>query len=303
MGPPWITREYCKKTNKYLYFYPESSRREVVCGSIDYVRICRLRIPPCWKEVRVSCDATSHLQVRGRDRFGDVQYIYHPLWVEMTKYTKYDRLKRFCVLLPSFMKRLYGILSSQNVGSEVVLAVMFVILYKTYIRVGSEDAGDPPRACGKTFGLTTLENKHVILRSPDKVWLVFRGKRGVLQNLYMRDRAVYGYLESRKKSLGEGDRVFGGIGARVLNQYVEKHLGRGFTCKDFRTWGANRTFFDLARAAGSNPPGRSALVRIVAGVAERLGNTPAVCRTSYISDNMCSNYLKGVLDPRLENNL
>lgn len=288
MSDNFITRT---RDGKYIYH-----KTGIRVSSEDMIRINRLRIPPSWTNVRIETDPTSYLQVTGVDKSGLTQYLYHPLWNQMTRHAKYDRIRRFCLLLPRFMKKVEG--WSRECGVTGKIGIMFLILYKTHIRVGNECYLNDYN----TYGLTTLKKRHVILGVSPEVRFVFVGKKSVRQNLCLRDVVVYSYLKRELAGIKSGDTVFEGISARTLNDYMQNHFGKEFTCKDFRTWGANRRFLDICLSSGSAPT-KKELGVIIEKVADYMGHTKAVCRSSYLADSIIDRYLSGKLDPVLQNNM
>lgn len=257
-------------------------------------RINQLAIPPAYTQVWICPLPNGHLQATGRDARGRKQYRYHALWREQRDESKFDRLEAFGRALPRIRARVARDLApakGRSLSRPLVLATLVRLLDTTFLRVGNDEYA---RANG-SFGLTTLRTPHAGVRG-SMVQLRFRGKSGVIQNVRLEDPRVaavvrrcqqlpgqelFQYLDEdgQPRTLGSGD----------VNDYLAEiageQWGRPFTAKDFRTWHGTVQALELTRLAcsggGIKAPGFTAKA-VLAEVARLLGNTPAVCRKSYI---------------------
>jgi len=265
-------------------------------------RIEKLAIPPAWKDVSISPSATAKLQATGVDKAGRKQYLYHPSFRAAQEQEKYENLIRFAGLLPGLRSSMAEHLEADGLDRERVSAIALRLINLGWFRVGSERHTRESR----TYGITTLTRRHVEIRR-HRVRLSFRGKHGIqVRSEFVDDELADALRELL--SLPGGARVFRyrwegklyNLTSPRLNDYVKIHLGPDFTAKDFRTWGgtllagigfaehATRHGFPETQAAQKRSV--NAVMRRVAG---QLGNTPAVCRASYVSPAVVDQYLEG----------
>ena len=265
-------------------------------------RIERLAIPPAWKDVWIAPGASAKLQATGYDKAGRKQYLYHSDFRAAQEQAKYDRLIGFAEKLPDLRAAMADHLDLDGLDRERVAAVALRLINLGWFRVGSERYA---RESG-TYGVTTLTKRHVSVRG-HRVTLSFRGKH----KIQVRTTVVDDELAEAVRDLlaiPRGSRVFryevdGGLcnltSAR-LNEYVKLHLGADFTAKDFRTWGgtllAAVAFAEHARRHGfpdTKTDEKRSVASVMRRVAAQLGNTPAVCRASYVSPAVVEQYLDG----------
>ena len=250
-------------------------------------RIAALAIPPAWTDVWISPVADGHLQATGRDARGRKQYRYHADWTAMRDVEKYDRLLKFGKSLPRIRARLRRDLRRPGLVREKVLATIVRLMDRTGLRVGNDEYA---RTNG-SYGLTTLRDRHVDVRG-DSIRLRFSGKSGVpcrtqvadarLARLVRRCRDLPGkelfqFVDERGKRRD--------VGSADVNRYLREIAGYDFTAKDFRTWSGTLCAvrcLDRLDAPRSSSEARKQTAEVVREVAERLGNTAAVCRKSYI---------------------
>ena len=264
----------------------------------DRARIRALVIPPAWTDVWIAEDSEAHLQVTGRDARGRKQYRYHPRWREVRDETKYSRMSAFGEALPHIRARVAEDLRRHALSRERVLAVAVALLDETLIRVGNPEYRD----ANCSYGLTTLEDDHVDVRG-GRVSLRFRGKAGKEREISV-DDAKLARAVKRMRDL-PGQEVFqylddSGtprvVGSQDVNGYIAS-VGVGeFTSKDFRTWGgtvAVAQWLVTAPAPSSRRVAERHVVAAVKHAADHLGNTPAVCRRSYVHPRVIDAYLDG----------
>ncbi|GAC1588896.1 MAG: DNA topoisomerase IB [Candidatus Velthaea sp.] len=260
-------------------------------------RIRKLAIPPAYAEVWISPDPRGHLQATGRDARGRKQYRYHPRWREVRDETKFDRMIAFAKALPSIRAAVARDLGKPGLPREKVLATVVSLLEATMIRVGNEEYAKQ----NDSYGLTTMHEEHVKI-SGDTVKFHFRGKSGREHTVSVKDRRLAKIVRRCRELPGQelfqyidehGERA--SISSHDVNDYLRSTADDDFTAKDFRTWeGTLGCALALATLrAESKTEAKAHVVAAIKAVAERLGNTPAVCKKSYIHP--------GVIDEFVEN--
>ena len=280
-------------------FVYRDARRRRVSDAVTLARIRSLVIPPAWRDVWISPDPHSHLQVTGRDARGRKQYRYHPRWTEVRGAVKYDRMIEFARRLPAIRRRVHADLKQAPLSRPRVLATVIRLLETTLIRVGNDEYAKANRS----FGLTTLQDRHVIVRGR-VMRFRFRAKSGVFQSLDFEDRALARSVKRCQDLPGqtlfqyldaEGGRQ--SVGSRDVNRYLREISGEDFTAKDFRTWAgtvlAAVALCELDEVATATARNRN-VVRAIESVADRLGNTRAVCRKCYVHPAVLEAYLDGL---------
>jgi DNA topoisomerase-1 len=264
-----------------------------------------LAIPPAWTDVWICRHATGHLQATGRDEAGRKQYLYHPRWREARDREKFDRLVRFARSLPAIRRRVGSDLEREGLAREKVLAAIVRLLEASLARVGCAEYA---RRNG-SYGLTTIRKRHVDLDNADGVvTLDFEGKGGAPWHVEIADPEVAAVVEECLETPGytlfkalDADGVKRVVGAVDVNEYLRDIAGVEVTAKDFRTWAATVLAVRhgcAADAATAEEPTRTAAA-VVGRVAERLGNTAAVCRQSYIHPAVLAALETGELGERL----
>jgi DNA topoisomerase-1 len=246
-------------------------------------RIRALAIPPAWADVWICCDERGHLQATGRDARGRKQYRYHARWRERRDADKFDRLADFARALPAIRRRTAADLTLAGLPRRKVLAAIVRLLERTCIRVGNERYAEE----NDSFGLTTMRNRHVKVKG-DRIEFQFRGKSGKFHRIGVEDprlaRVVRRCRELPGQDLFEYVDDAGApqsIGSSDVNAYLQEIAGSEFTSKDFRTW-AGSVFVAAVVAAGEPPVRLTDIAAAVREAARVLGNTPAVCRKSYV---------------------
>ena len=261
------------------------------------LRIKRLAIPPAWTEVWICPSANGHIQATGRDARGRKQYRYHERWREVRDENKFDRLGQFAKALPNIRRRVAQDLKLQGLPREKVLATIVRLLERTFIRIGNEEYARE----NKSFGLTTLRNRHVKVKGA-QVMFRFRGKSGRQHEVDVTDRRVAKVIAKCQDLSGQDlfqyvdeNGEVRDVTSQDVNEYVRQIAGDEFTAKDFRTWGgtvlaaialAKQEEYQTKKQAKSN------IKTAICAVAELLGNTPAVCRKCYVHPVIVEAYLK-----------
>ena len=285
---------------KGAFRYRDSRGREIRDGAA-LARIESLAIPPAWKGVWISPRPYSKLQATGYDRAGRKQYLYHPAYRAAQEQAKYERLVLFGERLPALRAAMAKHLDREELDRERVSAVALRLISLGWFRVGSERY-----AREGTYGVTTLLRRHVRVRGR-RVQLSFRAKAGVHVRSELVDEELADAIRGLLAVTG-GPRVFKyrwedgihNLTSERLNDYVKLYLGEEFSAKDFRTWGGTllaAVYLAEACERDGIPDSAAAQRRSVGAVmrrvAKQLGNTPAVCRASYVSPAVVEQYLDG----------
>jgi DNA topoisomerase-1 len=262
-------------------------------------RIAALAIPPAWQEVAISADPDAPLQAVGIDAAGRKQYRYHPDFQAQQEATKFERLGSFATQLPALRRRLNQDLGTEGLNRQRVLALMVRLIEEAYFRVGD----DRHTRQNKTFGITTLRKKHLRCHDEQALCFVYVGKHSIKQRQVIMDQELTTILNELLELLDqrlfqyiddEGRRHH--ITNRMVNTYIKEAMGEQFSAKDFRTWaGTLLAAEELAELgpADTLTQQRHNIVAACKAVAEQLGNTPAVCRRSYISPKVFEQYIEG----------
>jgi DNA topoisomerase-1 len=264
-------------------------------------RIKRLVIPPAWSDVWICPHPNGHLQAVGTDAAGRRQYLYHPAWRARRDAEKFDRVLEFGRSLPRLRTAAASDLSRGGLHRSRVLACAARLLDRGFFRVGSEAYAES----NGSVGLATIEKSHVTCEG-EVVTFDFPAKGGKQRVQSVVDPDVLEVVQSLKRRRGGGDDLLafrkGGswvdVRSEDINAYIKEHTGGEFTAKDFRTWhGTVLAAISLAVAApASTSPSRQkrAMAWAVKEVAHYLGNTPAVCRASYVDPRVFDRYRAGV---------
>ena len=267
-------------------FTYRASRGRPVQGSRNLARIAALVIPPAWDDVWICGSPTGHLQATGKDARGRKQYRYHPLWVAEQDSNKFDSLTAFAAALPTIRRCVARDLAQPELSKTRVVAAIVRLMDRTFVRIG----GERYRRENGSFGATTLRNRHVVIGAGGVIQLDFRGKSGKHHRIAIEDCRVASVI---RRCLDFPGQLFAyqensepkSVSATDVNAYLREVSGRPVTSKDFRTWGATvHAAALLARGpAEATKTARRAHVReAIRATARLLGNTPAVCRRSYI---------------------
>jgi len=281
--------------NRFRYVAPNGSTIRDVSAT---QRIRELAIPPAWRDVWICPDPRGHLQATGRDARGRKQYRYHPDWRAVRDEVKYGRLIAFAEILPAIRQRTAADLRRSGLSRAKVLAAVVQLLEKTLIRVGNEEYARD----NQSIGLTTMRDKHARING-GAVRFEFRGKSGKAHAIDLRDRRLANIVKACRDLPGhelfqyvDPDGKRQSIGSADVNGYLREIAGHDFTAKDFRTWAGTvlaakaLAAVDRARSKGH---ARREIARAIESVARSLGNTKAVCRSSYIHPAVLDAYADG----------
>lgn len=263
-------------------------------------RIRALAIPPAWTDVWICPRASGHIQAVGRDARGRKQYRYHPEWSRHASETKFERLTAFARALPRLRARVEADLGERGATRGKVLATAVRLLEITLIRVGNAEYARRNRS----YGLTTLHKRHLEVDGA-ALTFAFRGKGGIEHEVRVRDRRLATVVRSLQDLPGQqlfkyrnADGDLHGITSDDVNAYIRDAMGEDFSAKDFRTWAGTVSAARALRVAEppSSPTDAKRKVTVcVRAVAGLLGNTPTVCRSSYVHPRVIELYESGEL--------
>ena len=290
-----ILRRGTPKTG-FRYVYADG--RNV--ASSDVRRIKAMKIPPAWTDVAINPSANGLVQAVGKDAAGRQQYLYHERHVKRQDQKKFERLVKFAASLPQMRSTIARDLKRPGLGREKVLAAVLRILSSCYMRPGSEVYASE----NGSYGISTLRSRHVRVKG-DLIEFDFPGKSGVQQHRELRDRTVAKVVRELLKDKrsevfkylnDEGN--FVDIKGRHINEYIKEVMGEKFSAKDFRTWAGTLACASALARAGVDPDDSQAMrkkktVGAIKEAATILGNTPAVCRSSYICPDVLSDFEEG----------
>ena len=272
----------------------------------DLDRINALKIPPAWTEVAINPAAKGRLQAVGKDAAGRWQYLYHADHTRLQELRKFKRLGKFAKALPQLRTTISRHLRQPGLSRERVLAAILRVLSTCYLRPGSQSYASEHGS----YGIATLRRKHVKVKG-DLIEFDFPGKAGVRQQRQLRDRQVARVIRETMKLPGfnvfkfeNGDGKTVNVTRQHVNAYIKEVMGVNFSAKDFRTWaGTLVCACALAREGVEMPPEstlrtqaavrKRRIVTAIKETSEVLGNTPAVCRSSYVCPEVINEFEKG----------
>jgi DNA topoisomerase-1 len=292
---PGIRRE--RSGEGFRYFHPDG--REV-SDEETLGRIRSLAIPPAYEDVWICNDPKGHLQATGKDARGRKQYRYHPCFREVRDQAKFTHIVEFGKRLPRIRERVQRDMAKKGLPKEKVLAALVHLLEHSLIRVGNEEYAKT----NKSYGLTTMRSKHVKVEG-SKVSFRFLGKSKVRHEVELSDRKLARIV--RKLQDLPGQELFQyvneegkacSVSSQDVNAYLKSISNAPYTAKDFRTWAA--TVLCAGALAGVEVPAtkkelKATMTGVVREVAERLGNTPTVCRACYIHPAVLDSFTVGRL--------
>jgi DNA topoisomerase I len=283
----------------FSYVRPDGS---VVPDGQERERYKALAIPPAWTDVWICDDPAGHIQATGIDDAGRKQYRYHPRWRSVRDATKFHRMAAFAAALPTIRDTVDAHLRSRRLSRERVLALVVALLDETLIRVGNERH----LRDGGAIGLTTMACEHVDVHGT-RVRFNFPGKSGQEQDVELRHPRLAKQLLRCEEIPGQRmfayqedeDETWHEVDSEAVNAYLREVAGDDLTAKDFRTWGGTVTAAERLRELGPPADDREADSKILDAIdnaADRLGNTRAVCRASYLDPRIPKAYRYGRFD-------
>ena len=268
-------------------------------------RIRSLVIPPAWTDVWICPLANGHLQATGRDARKRKQSRYHPRWREVRDETKYERMILFGDALPAIRCQVEHDLALSGLPKQKVLATILRLMETTCIRVGNEEYARE----NHSYGLTTMRNRHVDVHG-STITFDFQGKSGVHHTIDVQNRRLAKIVARCQDLPGqelfqfldhEGNRH--AVDAADVNDYLHSITGQHFTAKDFRTWAGTVLAAMLLREFDpyeTQNQAKKNVIQAIKTVAERLGNTPSVCRKCYIHPAVLEHYFSGAMLEAIE---
>jgi len=273
-------------------------------------RITTLAIPPAWREVWISPWPNGHIQAAGLDDAERRQYLYHQQWTLRRGRLKHDHVLDVARRLPAARRRVLADLALDGMPREKVLALAFRLLDLAYLRVGGEGYA----LQHGSYGLATLLRSHVRVLAPEsdgdpgRVHLNFPAKSGQVRDTVVEDDDVATIVRSLTRRRDDGPELLAwrddegdwhDVTSADVGAYVKAQLGEDATPKDFRTWHATvlaaRGLADVGPSPASERARKRAVTQVVRDVAEELGNTPAVCRSSYIDPRVIDLWERGTM--------
>lgn len=287
------------KTQEGTFSY-QKSNGETITDEKTLERIKLLRIPPAWENVWICSTTTGHIQATGIDSRGRKQYRYHEKWHSARNSTKFDKMLKLGAALPQLRQQIQQDLRRQGFPREKIIATVVSLLDTTYIRVGNRYYAQT----NKSYGLTTLRNKHVKLEGND-IKICFIGKKSIAHEVQLTDRKLIKIVKQCRELPGyelfqyldeEGHRH--PVNSEDVNSYLRENTGIDLTAKDFRTWGGSTLTIHKLLAEPKPESEKEVKKQVndaVKFVAVKLGNTPTVCRKYYIHPLVLKSYESGQL--------
>ena len=293
MARKWIVREGSKAT-RFRYVGPSG---RAVGDKAQLERIDKLRIPPAWRDVHVSTDPRAAIQVWGFDARGRKQYKYHPRAVEKGELRKYYRVRQMARDLPTLRTRVMRDFRRRGLSKEKVCAGIVRLISQGFFRVGSERYQKE----NNTFGITTMRKSHVMVLDDNTVEFEYRGKRSITQRNVVDGKDLVRFVTELLKTPGPRlfryleDGKWQNVDSGDVNEYIERIANFPYTAKDFRTWGGTLRAATVLAELGkgkSQAERKRNVVTAVRLVAAELGNTPTICRKSYVHPVIVMRYLR-----------
>jgi DNA topoisomerase I len=297
-GSPGITRRRRGRGFEYL---DENGERIEDPDVMERIR--SLAIPPAWEDVWICADPLGHIQATGVDARERKQYRYHDLWRERRDRLKFEAMADFARSLPELRGQVEQDLRRRKISRERVLACAVRLLDRGFFRIGSEDYAEE----NETYGLATMRKRHVAVDG-DTVVFDYEAKGGKRRVQVVGDRAISGLVRTLRRRRGGGHELLAyrngrdwrDVRSTDINDYIKGVIGEEHSAKDFRTWNAtvlaavvlaaSARECDMTTKGGRNRAKRDA----VKSVARFLGNTPAVCRASYIDPRVFDRFDGGL---------
>lgn len=265
-------------------------------------KIRSLVIPPAWRNVHISPASGGKIQAVGIDTRGRIQYIYHQKFSEKQQRLKFARIEKFGEYMPQLRKVTNEHIAMEGFPREKVLAMMIRLINSLYIRMGTDKSVRHYR----TYGITTLGKRHITVGPKGKVTFEFVGKSRIKHRKVLADPELASLLKELSK-LGKGRKLFQyhdedqnlrSVKPSQINAYIKSVTAPEFSAKDFRTWGATMLAAVKLAEIGICDDERQMqknIVQAVKSVALELGNTPTVCRSSYIHPTILKAYSRGLI--------
>src|SRR3954469_5804653 len=297
-GSPGITRRRRGRGFEYL---DESGERIEDPEVLDRIRA--LAIPPAWEDVWICADPLGHIQATGVDARERKQYRYHDRWRARRDRQKFEAMLSFARELPKLRDQVERDLRKRRISRERVLACAVRLLDRGFFRIGSEDYAEE----NETYGVATMRKRHVTVNG-NTVVFDYEAKGSKRRVHVIGDRSIAGLVKTLRTRRGGGHELLAyrngsswrDIRSTDINDYIKEAVGEGHSAKNFRTWNAtvlaavvlaaSARERDMSTKGGRNRAKRDAVKQ----VARYLGNTPAVCRASYIDPRVFDRFDGGI---------
>jgi DNA topoisomerase I len=287
-----------KRTGTSFTYYDKDGRR--ISDKAVVRRIKSIGVPPAYEFVWICPLSNGHIQATGLDARSRKQYRYHPKWRELRDQNKYEHIVQFAAVLPALRARVASDMKLDGLPRDKVLATIVSLLEKTLIRVGNAEYAEQ----NKSYGLTTMRRKHISI-GRGVLRFDFTGKSGKQWKLQVEDKRIISIVKRCAEIPGhelfkylDDDGVCQTVDSGEVNRYIRDITEQDFSAKDFRTW-AGTMLAALALAEfkkyDSEAEAKRNVVAAIEKVAKQLGNTPAICRKSYIHPEVLSAYMSGDL--------
>ena len=288
---------YFRKKSKNNFHYTDENENHINDKEI-IDRISKLVLPPAWENVWISPHENGHLQATGIDSKGRKQYRYHQHWNKIRNQSKFHRLLSFAKVLPSIRKVIEKDLNKKDLSHDKVVALVVKLIETTNIRIGN----DVYKKLYGSFGLTTLQNKHVKFNKSG-LEFEFVGKKGVKHKINIQSKKLTTLVKKCKDIPGQdlfqyydasGNRHT--VGSSDINNYLKRITNQDFTAKDFRAWSGSlnalSAFMEFETPATQSET-KQKIIEVIDQVASKLGNTRSVCKKYYIHPTVIAVYEKG----------
>ncbi|WP_040279772.1 DNA topoisomerase IB [Psychroserpens damuponensis] len=285
-----------KKENEFSYHHHGNP----ILNPTHLERINALVIPPAWQQVKISILPNGHLQATGRDAKNRKQYRYHPIWNKVKNQTKFFRMAEFGSCLPKIRNQVEKDIIQTTWTRTKVLALVIKLMEETHIRIGNDYYAKK----NKTYGLTTLRNKHVHLFK-NQLKFEFVGKKGKKHSITLKNKKLIKLVSNCEELPGwelfQFYDEFGekqSVDSTMVNDYLKSITGKSFTAKDFRTWSASVICFESLmdfKKPLSEEQIKTNINAALNATAKALGNTRNVCKKYYVHPIVIDTYQKNKL--------
>lgn len=302
-GEPGLKR---LKRGKGFRYVDADGRAVKDRATLDRVRM--LAIPPAWTDVWICADDTGHVQAHGRDVKKRKQYRYHARWRSIRDEAKYDQIVSFAAVLPKLRAQIDADLSRPGLDKDKVIASVLRLMERTCVRIGNDCYAKE----NGSFGLTTLRDRHATIRGGE-LSLAFKGKSGKHHRIVLKDAQLAKLVKQCRDVPGQ--RLFQwldetgqghAISSTDVNAYLRAATGTDYSAKMLRTWHATALAAEKLAERGhsaTTSASKRAVVACLEHVAGVLGNTPAICRKSYVHPAVLGEYVEGTFARRMATSL
>lgn len=293
------------RTGKPGNFHYKDHKGQSITDEKQISRIAALVLPPAWTQVWIAPKKNAYLQATGLDALGRKQYRYHNDWISRRADQKYFRLLDFGKALPQARKKIARDLKRKYYDEQKVLAICVEVMQHTLIRIGNPAYAQ----LYGSYGLSTLKDKHAKLEG-DQLKLKFIGKKGVKQEVTLRNKGLAKMVLRCREIPGQDlfqyytdGKDHRSVDSGKINNYIREITDGDFTAKDFRTWGgtleALRQFASCHARKEEKISSKKVIIEVLDCVAQKLGNTRAVCKSSYVYPLLLESFENGSLNAYL----